>query len=518
MKNYLKFYRVLIFVSSVIVLAILIHLFIVIVTNLDKSIVLQNYIIETFAIALIFFVLVELSLKKVEKLEQEYKNELIKSKVSCKLIEKECFKDIINTLLGYLKEKYKTPVAVFLKNGDSVLPIENSTFNIDDIVSVINNKKRSIVAKLDDAECIFVIPNDSEDLIKDLKEELKNFWTLIENKFIIEESKKNIEKQKEHINRLDELVEYTAKISNTLVLEETYMWIIKASMSLFNADSVSLLDTSKGKGFYNFVGSKNLDLMEISEIENSINTPYFGEHIDAIVRTGKINYIPNTDEFPGWAYGKYSPKSWIGIPLLNLEEKVFVVINIGKNVKDYYKEEDMKFAEIFQKNINIALTKNLLLERYRMDSITDPLTKLYNRREFEERLLYEITQAQRYKTKFTLLLMDLDKFKSLNDTYGHPVGDVLLREFANVIRNSIRASDIAFRIGGDEFAVILSHADRTKAKQIATRIKNNTAKINLGVDFKPSVSIGIKEYEEEDRNELIKECDKLLYLEKPKKV
>jgi diguanylate cyclase (GGDEF)-like protein len=153
-----------------------------------------------------------------------------------------------------------------------------------------------------------------------------------------------------------------------------------------------------------------------------------------------------------------------------------------------------------------------------MDSITDPLTKLYNRREFEERLLYEITQAQRYKTKFTLLLMDLDKFKSLNDTYGHPVGDIFLREFANVIRNSIRASDIAFRIGGDEFAVILSHADRTKAKQIATRIKNNTAKINLGVDFKPSVSIGIKEYEGEDRNELIKECDKLLYLEKPKKV
>jgi GGDEF domain-containing protein len=217
--------------------------------------------------------------------------------------------------------------------------------------------------------------------------------------------------------------------------------------------------------------------MEISEIENSINTPYFGEHIDAIVRTGKINYIPNTDEFPGWAYGKYSPKSWIGIPLLNLEEKVFVVINIGKNVKDYYKEEDMKFAEIFQKNINIALTKNLLLERYRMDPITDPLTKLYNRREFEERLLYEITQAQRYKTKFTLLLMDLDKFKSLNDTYGHPVGDVLLTEFANVIRNSIRASDIAFRIGGDEFAVILSHADKTKAKQIATRIKKTLLKL-----------------------------------------
>jgi hypothetical protein len=297
MKNYLKFYRVLSFVSSVIVLAILIHLFIVIVTNLDKSIVLQNYIIETFAIALIFFVLVELSLRKVEKLEQDYKNELIKSKVSFELIEKESFKDIINTLLGYLREKYKTPVAAFLKNSDSVLPIENSTFNIDDIVSVINNKKRSIVAKLDDAECIFVIPNDNEDLIKNLKEELKNFWTLIENKFIIEENKKNIEKQKEHIDRLDELVEYTAKISNTLVLEETYMWIIKASMSLFNADSVSLLDTSKSKGFYNFVGSKNLDLMEISEIENSINTPYFGEHIDAIVRTGKINYIPNTMSF-----------------------------------------------------------------------------------------------------------------------------------------------------------------------------------------------------------------------------
>ncbi|BAL80493.1 sensor domain-containing diguanylate cyclase [Caldisericum exile] len=515
-KSYSRFYRVIAVVSSIAVILVLMYIFVHALVNGDQTLAKENHILEAFIVAILFFAFEEFSLKRIEILENNYYQLVSENRIKDELIKMNNFDNLIKTFRNYFESKYNTSFFVFIKTGNQITSIL-SDYPKENLIKEINNPIRTVKVKLDDSECIFILKGDSKEQIINLKYELTKLWDTIENKFILEKNKKDLEKQKEYIERLNNLVEFSSRISGTLVLEETYMWIIKASNALFNADSVSLLNTSKGKGQYKFIGSRNVDLKELSEIENSINSPYFGEHIDAIIRTGRINYIPNTDEFPGWAITTYSPKSWIGIPLFDLEESVFIIINVGKNVPYYFSEEDIKFAEIFKKNINIALTKNLLLERYRMDSITDPLTKLYNRREFESRLAYEITQSQRYGTKFALLLMDLDKFKSLNDTFGHPVGDTLLKEFADVVRNSIRASDIPFRIGGDEFAVILTHTDKSKAKEIARRIKNNLSKINLGVTFKPGVSIGIKEYNNEGRNEFITECDKLLYIEKLKK-
>src|SRR5438067_168497 len=97
----------------------------------------------------------------------------------------------------------------------------------------------------------------------------------------------------------------------------------------------------------------------------------------------------------------------------------------------------------------------LRLDNLRYDSLHDPLTKLYNRRSFDDQLVQAVSRARRYDDPFTLVTIDLDLFKIVNDSYGHAGGDDVLRAIAAAMRHAIRQSDVAARTGGDEFALIL---------------------------------------------------------------
>ncbi|MCS3903058.1 diguanylate cyclase (GGDEF)-like protein/PAS domain S-box-containing protein [Methylohalomonas lacus] len=105
----------------------------------------------------------------------------------------------------------------------------------------------------------------------------------------------------------------------------------------------------------------------------------------------------------------------------------------------------------------------------------DSLTNLYNRRAFTARLREEIQRANRNLTSLSLMMLDIDEFKAYNDTYGHPEGDILLQQLANVLQNSIRASDVAARIGGEEFAVILPETNVDDARRVAEKLCRSIA-------------------------------------------
>ncbi|MBI4666017.1 MAG: EAL domain-containing protein [Nitrospinae bacterium] len=104
-------------------------------------------------------------------------------------------------------------------------------------------------------------------------------------------------------------------------------------------------------------------------------------------------------------------------------------------------------------------------------SIRDPLTKLYNRRKFEQFLDYEVNRSLRHKHPFSLIMMDVDNFKHINDTYGHPIGDLALKEIANTLEQATRNTDIVARIGGDEFAIILPETHGDNAMIAARKIR-----------------------------------------------
>lgn len=150
--------------------------------------------------------------------------------------------------------------------------------------------------------------------------------------------------------------------------------------------------------------------------------------------------------------------------------------------------------------------------RYRYLSITDNLTGLSNSRHFYDRLKIEIGRAIRYKHPLSLIMMDVDNFKHYNDTYGHLEGDKVLKELAEVIRNSPRVGDSGYRIGGEEFAVMLPDTDLENARLVAERLRASFAAVKFsprfGVTTHCSVSIGVTDYRPYEKfTTLMRRCD-----------
>lgn len=140
-----------------------------------------------------------------------------------------------------------------------------------------------------------------------------------------------------------------------------------------------------------------------------------------------------------------------------------------------------------------ALSRTLSeLEYY---STHDPLTGLHNRRYFNEMLDYEVGRSERHNHEFTVLMLDLDDFKDVNDTYGHPCGDSVLRQIAETMHATMRKGDLATRIGGDEFAIILTETGREGAMVVAEKLRTELREISFessdGKTFHITTSIGL---------------------------
>lgn len=157
-------------------------------------------------------------------------------------------------------------------------------------------------------------------------------------------------------------------------------------------------------------------------------------------------------------------------------------------------------------------------EEYRklqVSAVTDPLTSLYNRRLFAEAFEKELTRARRYGLPLGLVVLDLHRFKEVNDKYGHPRGDDVLRATATTLRKALRTSDSAFRIGGDEFALLLPQTDAVQALALSRRVETVFAEIlrPLGLAFPVTMDHGVATFPQdgEQTEQLIRVADERLY-------
>lgn len=150
-------------------------------------------------------------------------------------------------------------------------------------------------------------------------------------------------------------------------------------------------------------------------------------------------------------------------------------------------------------------------------SITDGLTGLYNRRHMNTVLSQEVQRCRRYGTDLACLVIDLDQFKLVNDTYGHDFGDLVLHEFSRRLRDSLRSSDFAFRFGGEEFLLLLPQTNMHDARRTAEKIRQYAATKKIGDDkthVVVTVSIGLATFNEHQpviQNDLVIFADKALY-------
>ncbi len=164
-------------------------------------------------------------------------------------------------------------------------------------------------------------------------------------------------------------------------------------------------------------------------------------------------------------------------------------------------------------HINLKLERDQLKEMALMDG----LTKLYNHSFFHDRLSQEISKSKRHNLPLSIIMIDLDDFKLINDTFGHKAGDKALIKTSSTILRIIREEDIAGRYGGEEFAIILPNTEYQAAYKVAEKIRTSIKKIKWTIkDFGLTVSGGVYTLKNENVNELIEKVDMLLYKAKDK--
>jgi diguanylate cyclase (GGDEF)-like protein len=243
-----------------------------------------------------------------------------------------------------------------------------------------------------------------------------------------------------------------------------------------------------------------------------------------VLENGGPLLVADIEEDPRIKQGsrpRYKTKSFISVPI-KIENKFSGVINISDKIKGHsFDDSDLNVIQSIINSATVAIERSLLYKRAEVLqklSITDHLTGIYNRRYLNRRLSEEITRYNRYKHSFSFMMLDMDKFKEYNDTYGHIPGDNLIREVASVLDKSLRTIDIAARFGGDEFVAIFPQTSKIDAIQITNRLKEkiDEALGQHNVDVPLSVSMGLATFPDDANSimELIEKTDQALYLAK----
>lgn len=207
-------------------------------------------------------------------------------------------------------------------------------------------------------------------------------------------------------------------------------------------------------------------------------------------------------------------------PLIN--ENTIIGAIVTKSTDDILTAVEQNYLEQLAAQTSTTINRANVYAEILKHATLDALTGFYNRRQMEERIKQETSSAKRKNTPLCAIMIDIDYFKRVNDTYGHAAGDFILKTTAKIIRSQLREYDIASRYGGEEFAILLPYTKIDEAVMVAERLrkaveekiinieqvntKNNTREIQI------SISLGINEYNYEDKPEaLLMHADKALY-------
>ena len=209
-------------------------------------------------------------------------------------------------------------------------------------------------------------------------------------------------------------------------------------------------------------------------------------------------------------------RSKMSIPL-KARGQFIAMLTLTSPRKDAFSEEIIRVLELVEYPASVVIDNAHMHEETKRLAITDGLTRLFNHRHFYELLEQEFQRAGRYKTNLSMIMIDIDYFKHVNDTYGHQTGDEILKGLASVISHEVREVDVLARYGGEEFAVMLPQTKLEKARDVAERIRSGVEKTEFqtleGV-IKITVSLGVSGFPGDKINsqtDLVQQADSAMY-------
>lgn len=204
-------------------------------------------------------------------------------------------------------------------------------------------------------------------------------------------------------------------------------------------------------------------------------------------------------------------KSYILVPLTSKQVHFgsLLVFSSREDTSD----SELNFLSLFAKQIELAITIADLFQAVKEQAVTDSMTGLYNRRYFEEFIKKEAVRSNRQGQKFTVIGLDLDHLKQINDVYGHNYGDIAIKAIAEVLKSNARSIDVAARMGGEEFNLILPGVDSAGGLVAAERIRKAIEAVELDKIGHITASLGVATYLEhsEDIEELLELTDQAMY-------
>jgi two-component system, cell cycle response regulator len=242
-----------------------------------------------------------------------------------------------------------------------------------------------------------------------------------------------------------------------------------------------------------------------------------GTIINIAVENKQRYYISDTTEYriPVMPFETRNVRAVIAVPMLYENELlgIFIMLSEKRNFLDSFQ---LGLIEVLCNQASISIANAKLHAEIETLATTDGLTGLYNHRRFQEILSDEVKRLNRSPSQVSLVLTDIDYFKKVNDTYGHPAGDLVLKGVAKIIREEIREMDVPARYGGEEFAVILPETDSEGAKNIAERLRMAVRDAAFSADGRSlsvTISIGIATAPDDaqGKQEFLEKADKALY-------
>ena len=295
--------------------------------------------------------------------------------------------------------------------------------------------------------------------------------------------------------------------------EEAYAVIARSAQQLFPSDAGALC-----------VLNASQNLVEAVAIwgQSLVGERVFAPEECWALRRGQVHAVE--DPAPGLVcrhLGALRGLSYLCVPMMGQGEALGVLhVQSGGSSgegQNRLTDAQQRLAVTAAGHIALALANLRLRETLRMQSIRDPLTGLFNRRYMEESLARELRRAARNQRRLGAIMLDLDRFKRFNDTFGHEAGDTLLRELGEFLRSRTRGEDIACRYGGEEFVVILPEASMEVTQQRAERLREEFKHLNVqhrGRSLGPvTLSVGVAVFPEHGSTaeEILRAADHALY-------